>query len=93
MSWDVSSLYGLTGDAFELERMRIIDGYLQTLSAERRKEALSLQLTLDLARLKMSESEFELHLAKLIAENLENLSDQLVALRNVIAGPPKLNGS
>lgn len=88
MSWSVETLFGLTGDAFETERNRIIVEYIKSLPPEKRNVAYATQLSVDLKRETLSPEEFSRWLVQEMNEHLENLSDQLVSLKHIIEGPP-----
>jgi hypothetical protein len=89
MTWSVETLFGLTGDAFEAERNRIISEYIKSLPEGReRNMSYAKQLELDLKREMMQPDEFNRYLAAQITESLENLADQLTALKHLIDGPP-----
>lgn len=89
MGWSVETLFGLTGIEFERERDRIIREHLNSLPEEQRKKAFLLQIELDLKRETMSPAEFDSYLQMLITENLENLADQMIALKHHIDGAPR----
>ena len=87
--WDVSGLYGLTGMQFEIERNRIISGHILSLPEKHRKAAYTKQIQIDMHRISKNDAEFNAWLAVEIKDNLENLSDQLIRLKNIIDGPPR----
>lgn len=69
---------------FERERCRLIDEFLNSLPKEKRVEALKFQLRLDVRRETLPRDQFIASLFHDINENLENLSDQFVALGNLV---------
>lgn len=87
--WNIDSLKGLTGDAFEAERNRIISSYIKSLPEERRTATYAMQCKIDLARETMPNEEFLLWMVREMAEQLENLSDACVHLSHLVLGPPK----
>lgn len=83
---NLTYLSKLTDEQFELERARIISEYLSSLPAGSQKKLRSFQSELDLLRLSSTPEDFMKHLADALRENLENLGDQLVSLRNLTVG-------
>jgi hypothetical protein len=90
-NWSVDSLFGLTGDAFERERSRIIAEFIKAQPEDRRKKVHLAQLNIDIKRHNLSPEDFNKWLASELTENLENLQDQLLALRGILNGPPSVN--
>jgi hypothetical protein len=68
---------------FEAERCRIINSYLDGLTPDQRKLALSQQLELELLRDKSTPEEFLSSLLASLRENIENLDDQVLALKHL----------
>jgi hypothetical protein len=87
--WDVSSLYGLTGMEFEMERNRILSEYILSLPEEKRKVAYAKQLEIESVRISADDEEFNKWLMSQISENLGNISDQFVAMKHLIDGAPR----
>jgi len=77
---DLSSLSELQ---FELRRRTLIREYIDLLPEHQRKKAISFQLQLDLKRLELGSKGFIDHCFAEINENLLNLSDQFVCLKNL----------
>lgn len=93
MSWTVESLHGLTGDAFEDERNRIIMDYFKSLPENRRRTAYAMQCRIDLARMTLSEEDYLRWFQAQGLELAENLADQLVRFKGIVEGPPTLSST
>jgi hypothetical protein len=89
-NWSVETLFGLTGDAFERERNRIISEFIKAQPEDRRKKVQLQQLNIDIKRHQMGDADFAKWLAAELTENLENLGDQMSALKSIIVGPPSV---
>lgn len=89
MGWSVDTLFGLTPRSveWEAERARIIHEFIKSLPPERQKKALLTQLEIEVKQLELGPTEFDHWLWSQITENLENLSDQLVAVKHLVDGP------
>lgn len=82
---DLSYLANLSEFEYEAERCRLIEAELDKASTpELRRKGLALQLRLDQRREQMSSEQFMASLVRDMSENIENISDQFVALQHTI---------
>lgn len=85
---DLAYLDTLTDDAFEAERCKIIANEILKAPPEMRKKLVRLQMELDQLRDKVTPEQFMVTCLTRANEHLENLSDQLLAVKGIIAPPP-----
>lgn len=82
---DLSYLANLSELEFEAERCRLIMAEIENApTPELRKKGLLLQMEIDTRRDTMPRDQFIGSLLSQASENLENLSDQFVALKHTI---------
>lgn len=82
---DLSYLANLSEQEFERERCRLLGEALDSASnRDQRIAGLELQLKLDVRRETMPREQYIASLFTDIGENLENLSDQFVAINNTL---------
>lgn len=81
---DLRYLAGLTQDEFESERRKIIANFIQSAPPERRVSLLRIQYELDAIREECSSEDFIRLCFSRITENLENISDQMTLMRNIL---------
>lgn len=84
MTTPMTDLAKLNEFDFEAERCRIINSYLDGLTLDQRKLALLQQFKLERLRDKSTPEEFLSSLLVSLRENIENLDDQVLALKHLI---------
>lgn len=84
MGWSVKTLDGLKGEAFEVERRRILDEFFMSLPPKSRQKALMTQFDVDEARLTLSPKEFDVWLSQQLAQRMNSLLDHYATLAKVV---------
>lgn len=87
---DLSYLSTLDERSFEAERCRIIANAILQVPPERRKKLVILQMELDQLRDKHTPEQFMVECLRRATENLENISDQLTNITELLGAKPPI---